>query len=79
MCFALFRTIGCTIDHLLSGLAEARSQPDSNRYFRSGGTSVISRAPRWKVTQLAIPEQVAHDSGMMAPTDSDIIPPTVPR
>jgi hypothetical protein len=37
-------------DHLLSRLAEARIRPDSNRYFRSGGTSVISRAPRWKVT-----------------------------
>jgi hypothetical protein len=26
-----------------------------------------------------IPEQAAHDSGMMPPTHSEIIPPTVPR
>ena len=34
-------------------LAEAHSRPDAvfYRHFRSaGGTSVISRAPRWKVT-----------------------------
>jgi len=28
---------------------------------------------------LRIPEQAAHDSGMMPPTHSEIIPPTVPR
>jgi hypothetical protein len=28
---------------------------------------------------LPIPEQAAHDSGMMSPTHSEIIPPTVPR
>src|ERR1700736_1084407 len=27
---------------------------------------------------LRIPEQAAHDSGMMPPTHSEIIPPTVP-
>ena len=30
-------------------------------------------------TKLRIPEQAAHDSGMMPPTHSEIIPPTVPR
>ncbi|MGA6969468.1 MAG: hypothetical protein WBZ51_38325, partial [Xanthobacteraceae bacterium] len=28
---------------------------------------------------MRIPEQAAHDSGMMPPTHSEIIPPTVPR
>jgi hypothetical protein len=44
----------------------------------------LSRAPdradgvgQGSVTNLRIPEQAAHDSGM--PTHSEIIPPTVPR
>jgi hypothetical protein len=28
---------------------------------------------------MLIPEQAAHDSGMMPPTDSEIIAPTVPK
>jgi len=29
--------------------------------------------------RVPIPEQAAHDSGMMPPTDSEMISPTVPR
>ena len=32
-----------------------------------------------KSHSVRIPEQAAHDSGMMPPTHSEIIPPTVPR
>jgi len=52
-----------------------------------GGAAATQPAARWiglsrgtptsvSGSELAIPEQVAHDSGMMPPTDSEIIPPT---
>ena len=41
-------------------------------HCRHAATASISPGVR-------IPEQAAHDSGMMPPTHSEIIPPTVPR
>jgi hypothetical protein len=32
-----------------------------------------------RMEEVRIPEQAAHDSGMMPPTHSGIMPPTVPR
>ena len=45
---------------------------------------ILSKAAAWfaretDVIPLRIPEQAAHDSGMMSPTHSEIMPPTVPR
>jgi hypothetical protein len=63
------------------------SCPSQRPFFSGGGRKCHGRddpSNRGIITPargagLAIPEQVAHDSGMMPPTDSEIIPPTVPR
>jgi hypothetical protein len=49
-----------------------------DRFIQQAVMQVLQK--QWNPTfSLRIPEQAAHDSGMMPPTHSEIIPPTVPR